>query len=308
MVANILSGAVDVVTPPGVDVDGAIALRDRWVGTNNQVMMQLTSAVNGAYSIQMRPDYVRPRAGLLNRDVREALYRGIDRGAMAEALTHGLAPLADSWVAPAHAMRKDVEAAIPAYSYDLSRAAQLLAGAGWTRGADGILVHQPSGERFTIEVSGQQRAIIQKQQAIIAEAWKAIGADVELHVTPPALDSDRKYESTRPGVLLGSIADRRFFFDKALHSRETTSDENRWGSRNKGGYSEPQSDRLFDELGRTIDGRQRTGLVRDLVRSHMQDVALMPFFWEVEPVLALGSVTIPADKTFAEYIYEWRKE
>jgi peptide/nickel transport system substrate-binding protein len=308
MVANVLAGSVDMVTPPGVDVDGAVALRDRWAGTGNQVMLQLTNAINSAYSIQFRPEFVRPRAGLPNRDVREALYRAIDKTAMSEGLTHGLAPLADSWVGSHHALRPEVEASIPQYPFDLARAQQLLAGAGWVRGPDGILVHQPSGERFTIEVSGQQRAVIQKQQAIIADHWKLLGADVETHVTPPALDSDRRYESTRPGVLLGSIGDRRFFLDKAMHSRETTSEENRWASRNKGGYSNPVSDRLLDQLGRTIDVRERTAIVRDLVRIQMEDIPIMPFFWEVEPVVALANVKIPQGKTLPEYVFEWRKD
>ncbi len=308
MVANVLAGSVDVVTPPGIDVDGAVALRERWAGTSNQVMIQLTSTINSAYSIQFRPEYVRPRAGLPNRDVREALYRAIDRAAMSEALTHGLAPLADSWVGAHHAFRSAIEGAIPQYPYDVAKAQQLLATAGWVRGSDGILVHQPTGERFVIEVSGQQRAIIQKQQPIIAEQWKAIGAEVETHVTPPALDSDRRYESTRPGVLLGSIGDRRLFFDKALHSREAATEENRWSGRNKGGYGNPDSDRLIDQLGRTIDLNERMALVRDLVRIQMEDIPLMPFFWEVEPVVAVASVKIPQGKTLPEYIFEWRKD
>src|SRR5205814_600619 len=101
--------------------------------------------------------------------VREALLRAIDRPAMTDAITFGLAPVADSWVAPQHGLRAAVEAAIPRYSYDLNRARQLLAGAGWTAGPDGLQVNVSSGESFKLELAGPVRPALQKQQAIIAD-------------------------------------------------------------------------------------------------------------------------------------------
>lgn len=309
MIANILAESVDVIIPPGVDIAGAISLRERWAGTRNQVLNEVSQSLNSAYYVQLRPEYAAPRGpnGLLNRDTREALYRAINREAMAEGLTFGLAPLADSWIPPNHAVRRDVEASIPKYPYDPARAQQMLSQLGWERGGDGILVNRDSGDRFEIEVSGQQRAIIEKQQLVIADDFKRVGVDAKLLIWPPALNNDRQYESTRPGLVLGSIGVVRFFYDRALHSGETTSDANRWSTRNKGGYSNPASDRLVDALSSTIDNRQRTELVRQAVEVQMRDLPIFPFFWEIDPVLALANIRIPAGMTGVAYVWEWDK-
>jgi peptide/nickel transport system substrate-binding protein len=308
LVANILSGSVDVVTPPGVDVEAALNLKDRWAGTGNQVITQTLNSVNSAFAIQLRPEYAKPQNGLINRNVREALYRGIDRKEMAEVLTHGLAPLADSWIAPFDALRPQVEASIPQFPYDPQRAQQLLTEAGWVKGSDGLLVSQQTGEVFRTSVSGPERTDVQKQQSVIAPSWKALGVDAEIDIIPANLFTDRSVQATRPtGVLLGRIADTRYYYDKALTTKEISAKENNWSGRNTGGYSNPTVDSLMDRLGQTIDPQQRVSLTRELVQVAMQDISLMPFFWEVEPTLAVDSVVIPQDKAAIDYAAEWDK-
>lgn len=309
MVANILSGGVDAVVPPGVDLDAAVELKRRWEGTGNRVVTGGYEDMNSAYTLQHRQDWAQPRSGLPNRDVREALFRGIDREAMAEVITFGLAPVADSWVSPMHAIRKDVEAAIPQFPHDVNRAVQLLQGAGWVRGSDGIFVHGPSGERLKVELAGPVRGPLQKQQNIIADNWKAIGAEGEIFVIPSALDLINETRSVRPGVYLGSIAAERYYYQDQMHSREITSAAN-WSLRNRGGYSSPVVDDLHDRLRAIIDERQRTGLHRELVRAVMQDVAIWPFYWDVYAVLAVESVKgsiHPSKGGTLRNITEWDK-
>ncbi|HEY3115427.1 MAG TPA: ABC transporter substrate-binding protein, partial [Chloroflexota bacterium] len=258
----------------------------------NYVVVGGFEDLNSAYTIQVRAEYASPRAGLPQRDVREALLRAIDRPAMTDAITFGLAPVADSWVAPQHGLRKQVEGAIPQYPYDLNRARQLLAGAGWTPGSDGLLVHAQTGESFKLELAGPVRPALQKQQAIIADGWKAIGVQGDIFVVPSALDLIAETRSTRPGVYLGSLTAERYYFQDQLHSREITSLAN-WVLRNRGGYSNLAVDAVQDRLRVTIDQAERVTLQREFVRMAMEDVALWPFYWDVYPVLAVGSVKAP---------------
>ncbi|MBM2809518.1 MAG: hypothetical protein HW416_277 [Chloroflexi bacterium] len=310
LVASLLAGGIDLVLPPGVDVDLAMDVEQRWKGTDNRVVMRTAEDLNAAYALQFREEYSRPHNGLTNRDVREALYRAIDRAAMADAMTHGLAAVADSWVSPLHPLRPDVAGAIPQFPFDPARAQQLMEGAGWVLGADGMVVARQSGERLEIEISGPQRAVVQKQQPIIGDAWRNLGVDPQIHVIPPSLDTDRKYEATRPGIILGSIGDYRLYFDNHLHSRETSSDDNRWGGRNKGGYRNPSVDAILDRLSTTIDPRPRVALNREYLQVAMGDVALMPFYWEVYPALIVASVRgpiYPAKSGGAWNAFEWDK-
>lgn len=322
LIANILASSVDLVLPPGIDLEGALEVKGRWAGTNNRVVIGVGDSVN-RLELQLRPDLAKPRHGLINRDVREALYRAMDRQAIADAIAGGLAPVADSWVSPSHPLRPEVESAIPQLPYDPARAQQLLEQAGWARsvdagrpdgsgrGTDGVLVHSQNGERFEIELWGQARQPDMKEQPIVADYWKAVGVQTEIQVIPAATAGDREYEATRPGARVGNIGDYRFYFDDTLHSREIASAANRWGGRNKLGYSNPRVDVLLDQLNVTIDPRARTPLHREYLQVAMGDVAFMPIYWEVFPILALGSVkgTLHPGKGDVTWnIFEWDKE
>ena len=141
--------------PGGIDLDGAVAVRDRWVGTGNLVRIEPIPRITDM-EIQYRPELARPTNGLRDRVVRQAFYQAINREQLMEVMTLGLGAVADSWFMPNDPNRAAVEAETARYPYDPAAALRLLADAGWTRGADGILVHQPSGERFDAELSSRR--------------------------------------------------------------------------------------------------------------------------------------------------------
>src|SRR5207245_4301789 len=136
--------------------------------------------------------------------VRQAFYQAINREELAGVMSHGLAPIADSWVRPSDPLRAELAPSIPQYPYDPAEATRLLAQAGWSRGADGVLVHQPDGERFEIEVwsipqTGERPA------TLVASDWRAIGADARVYAIPAARSDDREHQVTFPGVEMTGI-------------------------------------------------------------------------------------------------------
>ncbi len=289
LVANILAGVIDIVLPTGVDLEAALEVRRRWEGTGNQVFTNLSSGVRHL-EIQFRPEYAQPRNGLPVRAVRQALYHAIDRQTLSDVLNQGLAPIADSWIPPTHELRPQVEAAIPQFPYDLRRAQQLMAEAGWTPGPDGILVHGPSGERFAIDLYGSQGSRTDKEEPIIADGWKAVGAQVGQFSIPAALGSDREYRSKLSGVnLSGGVGFDDFTSDR-LHSKFISSEATRWNGGNRGGYNNPAVDAILDRLVVTVAPEERLRLHRELLGEQMGDVALMPLYWQVDPALALNGV------------------
>src|SRR5262245_55653803 len=71
MVANILSGAVDVLRPIGVELEAALEVKRRWEGTGNQVTSESSSRLRHL-EIQHRADYEQPRNGFTRTGVRQA--------------------------------------------------------------------------------------------------------------------------------------------------------------------------------------------------------------------------------------------
>lgn len=286
LVANILAGAVDLILPPSIDVDAAVEVKRRWEGTGNLVRIETVPRIT-YFELQFRPEFARPAQGIPNRTVREALYRAINRTGLAEVNAHGLAPIADSWHSPTDPLRPELEAWIPQYPHDLVRAQQLLAEEGWVRAPDGLLTHQQTGERFEIEIWSIPQ-VGEKPAAVIADDWKAVGADARIYAIPTARAQDREHHSRFPSVLMtGTFIDQ---MPDRLNSRDVATPANRWSGRNRGGYTNPRADTLLDLTKTTVDRREQIQVRREQVQEVMGDLAFMPLHWELRPILMLRSV------------------
>lgn len=290
MLSNMLAETVDLIFPPSVDLAVALELKERWAGTGNIVRVEPIPRIVPLWP-QFRPELARPVNGLDKVAGRRALFQAIDRETLAQVMTAGLAPSADSWYLPTHPLRQDLEASIPKYPYDVSRAQELLAQVGWERGRDGILTHGPTGERFEIEIWVQAQALA-GAGAIVADNWKALGAEVKLNMIPPARTSDREYLNQQPGVWLAGVQTERLA--DRFDSRTISSAVNRWRGRNWLGYSNPAADSLLDQLSLTIEPSARRALLREQVRELMGDLTLMPLYWEPGVTLVLSSVRADA--------------
>ncbi len=305
VVANVLSGAVDVAWGDRVPLESAVEIRQRWQGTGNEVQF-LPIADLMQLEIQYRPDVARPRNGLTNRTVRQALYQGIDRQAMVEAVMHGIAPIADSWFGPNHTVRPQVQDVIPQYPFDPTRAQQLLTEAGWVRGGDGVLVDQRTGERFEIQLSLMEPKD-ERQQAIVADHWKALGAVVSFwtYVKP----RDRELEALQPGGVLASPKAYEIPYNSRIYSGNISTAANRWTGRDRGGYVNAAVDDTLERLAVTIDPRETVALHRQLVQQALGDIAMMPMYFDVNPVLILKGVKGPVGGTQLEWnFFDWNKE
>jgi peptide/nickel transport system substrate-binding protein len=289
MAANVLSGTVDVLLPEGISVDAALEVQQRWAGTGNEVRFDVRGSIRGV-RIQQKPEYARPVHGFTDRAVRYAFYHAIDRQAMAQAMSQGMAPVADSWIAPNSALRRPLESSIPQYPYDPPRAQQLLSQVGWVKGPDGVLVHTATGTRFETTIRAPSGATPEKEQPIVADYWKALGAQVELEVRPEALADDPEYGATFPGGEIVGPRAARFYVDQYWHSRQIASAANRWRGENTEGYDNPRADMLMTQMAATLDPPQQLALHSQLLREMMGDVAIMPTYWQLDPVLAVKGV------------------
>ncbi len=307
MLSNILAGAIDIATPVlSANLDAVLDVRNRWAGTENRVDIGPTDGLRHL-QLQFRPGLARPPAGLTNPAVRQALYHGIDRQAIVEVMTRGTAPTADSYMPPVEPMRPLVESAIPQFPYDPTRAAQLLAQAGWTRASDGSLVHQATGERFDIDVWGRTGSASEQELSIIADNWKAIGAQPKTYMVPAVRVTDRELLATYPGVLLHNPP---WFslYESRLHTRDIANEGNRWSGRNAAGYSSARVDGLLDDLLVAIEPQRQVAVHRQLLQEVMSDVAFMPLYWVIRPVLVLGAVRGEVTAFATGWnIFEWDK-
>ena len=305
MLATIMAGAVDIVLAPGPDLQAAAEVKKRWEGTGSRVLTSLSGSQQFLRP-QFRTEYALPKNGAPLLSVRRALYHGVDHQSLTEAAGNGLPPAADSWLAPNHPWRSLLESYVPQYPYDPAKALQLLAEAGWVRGADGVLTHAASGERFESKIVARPTPEAEKTLAVLADGWKRLGIQLQLEVLPSSLASDRKTLGTVPVALMSSFPPSPTNLPP-MHSSQLASEANRWGGTNYQGYSNPRVDALMDRIRGTIDVREQIPLHGQLVQEAYTDVAFIPLYWQVDPVFILKGINgIVANDTFN--IAQWTKD
>jgi peptide/nickel transport system substrate-binding protein len=307
VMANLLAGTIDMAAGNRVDLEAAVELKQRWEGTGANVKFSPLGDLQ-QIEIQFRPEFARPRNGLIERPVRQALFHALDRKSLVEAVAHGLTPVADHWFSPIHALFAEVDSATPKYPYDPTRAQQLLAQAGWVRGGDGILVHNQTGDRFELEVYIQEEKS-EDDQAIVADNWKAIGVQPIQKALPQP--RDREFEAKQPGALVTSPKGYEvpYVESSRLYTSNISSAANKWTGRNRGGYTNAQVDALIERLALTIDVRETVPLHRQLIQEALTDVALIPIYFDVDSIATQKGVKGPLGGTWVEWnFFDWDKD
>lgn len=143
LVANMLSGAIDAISPIGITFDQAVQLEQQIAQRRLPEQVLFTPGL-----IWEHIDLNLSNPKLRDKRVRQALLYALDRRALVTSLFQGKQPVADSYLPPKH---YGFDPTLPTYAYDPERARRLFAEAGWTPGPDGIL-RSKEGERFTVTI------------------------------------------------------------------------------------------------------------------------------------------------------------
>lgn len=291
LIANILSGVVDLHLPIVLDAQQALDIQRRWEGTGNRVLVGPDGRPE-FISAQLRPEsevVVTPGA-LRDVRVRQALYRALDREELAQGVLYEYGRAADSWIPPDDPRRQvpAFSGAIVPYPYDPARAQRQLENLGWRKGADGILV-DASGERFEFELRHTPGGEAEAKLTIVRDIWKRIGVQVNPLIVAPQRTADREYRSLHPGWEITSTTYTNFDTTR-LHSSDIGTRANRYAGGNKGGYSNPVMDALLDRLAVTIPEDSRTAVTADIVRLGLTELPVLPLYWDVAVITAAQKV------------------
>ena len=295
MMANFLSNAVDVLTPPAIGMEIAAEFRDRFQreGAGHQVIIGERGSANN-YELMVDPVYARPVNGMTQQMVRQAGLQAINREELMSLMTLGQGSVARQMYHPTsdgYSYTKDYveSSAFPwNFSHDLRRAQQLMAEAGWTKGADGVLVHSASSERFDYQVLIRRGTDWEKENSIIRDDLKALGINLDLHTLTTSEERDQKFIATKPGaanVTAGGTG-RRYY------SKDIPQESNNWsGGSNRGRWADPRMDTLIERIEVAVRDADARTAYREYMDHVMGQVVFWPFYWEPIPWVAAKGVT-----------------
>jgi peptide/nickel transport system substrate-binding protein len=305
LMANIFAGELDLVLPNILQVEQIEPLEQAFRGSRNRVIVHSAGQWQYVQS-QFRPEVAKPRA-LLDRRVREALYRGLDRQTLSEVMTRAKGPVADSWIPPEDPRRQTVfKDAIPQYPFDPTRAMRDLEEIGFRRGPDGILI-TPDGERFEQELRKTPIPTAEIQLGIMRDSWRKMGVETVPLIMPAALTGDPAYRASYPGwdISLQNWTNAETQI-RSTPPRPGVAWDNGGG---RSGYVNREIDALIDRLNMTLLEDARDRIHAELLRQQMTDLPRLYMWWEVFVVTMSGRVKGANPPFFLSYwgwdAFEW---
>jgi len=216
--------------------------------------------------------------------VRRALAHAIDRQEMVDALVAGMSPVAHSRLSPNQAAYRDIEAALPRYDYDPTRAAQLLDARGYRKGPDGTFRDEAS-RRLELEVRSGPGEEPAKAASAVADYWQRLGVDATAVRASPQQFQDQQYVATFPAfAVFGSGSDVTGL--RFLHSSQARLPSNNFriaGPGNQSRYMNPEFDALLDTYYSTVPVPERIQALGQIIRHQADQVTVVGLFYRSDP-------------------------
>lgn len=288
-VANMLSGEAHITIDDSIRFQQGMVLKREWTPRNAGTVLVYPSLWRWT-QVQQRPEFARPLA-LGDARVRKALAHSVDKQAMSEALFEGEGIMTETPVPPNADYFSEVDRASAKYPFDRRRSEQLMADAGWARGAGGFWTHPIHG-RFETELAVLQSPQNENEAAIMAATWRQVGFDIREVVWPALAARDGQFRNAHPGLAStggpageGTLAEHTF--------AEMPRPENRWSGMNRGAWVNPEFDRLSETFNATLDRTERVRLLVQMAKVFTQDAAVISLYFNPTVTAFAAGLTGP---------------
>lgn len=269
LLANLLSGDLDMIGQVGITFDQALELSKRG---DAKYRVEFTPGLMWEHiDFNMDDEIVREKA------VRHALIHALDRQKIVDHLFEGKQPVSHGWLPPKH---YGYDPGIKPYAYDSKRAEALLDGAGWTRGADGVRVKDGRRLKLTL-MSTAGNKIRELVEEIIKEDWSKVGVELEIR-------------NELAKVFFGQTTRTRQFKQLAMYAwvydpiadgeagwtiKNIPSKDNNWQGQNLPGWRNAEASRLAERVPQTLDEAERRKLLIEQQRLWVEDLPAIPLYF-----------------------------
>jgi len=302
---RLLAGDADIAVDDAVGYPQGAVLRTQW-GADNRGIVLLSPASLRHLQVQFRPNIVNP-AAVLDLRVRKAIASSLDRQALVDALVDGLGIPTDNIGLPTSTYYSQVQQVATKYPHDASLVEQNLTEAGFSRGSDGSW--QNTSGRFSPQVLGIAEGQEGQETTIVVDMLRQVGIDAQLNLVSGALlQRDDEMKSTFPALRTNYITAEDGIVSRLVTS-EISGPDNRWGAKNKAGYTNAEHDRLYEQWRRALDTNERNQIMVQLIAFYTQQLPVIPTYINVGVIphtAALqGPLPVTHDTTPYSNVHLW---
>jgi peptide/nickel transport system substrate-binding protein len=238
--------------------------------------------------------------------VRRALAYAIDRRQLVDVLLEGSVPVLQSLLRPSQlGYRPTYEG----FTYDPSRAIEILEEAGWERGAGGVF--GKDGTRLEIPMSTLAGDELRRTEVrLMAEQAAEAGIDIRLRSrTPDQLFGNDLGEGAFTTALLAFGGGVDPSPTALLASDQIPSEENGFAGQNVYRWSDPEVDRLLRSSDREVDEEARVSQLGRIQEILADEVPLIPLYAQPNTVAHVAALRgVRENPTQAEVFWnsgEW---
>lgn len=305
VLTNMLAGSIDVAGDNAIRFEHAVELKRQW-GSEDRGIVLMQPGPRHWIFVQFRPEILRTTA-LLDVRVRRALAHAIDRDALNEALFEGQGVMSHHFIHPQMAYARDVDRAVAHYPFDPRRSAQLLGEVGYTRDVAGMFV-DAAGARFRPHFQADGSGIFVRELQVIQQIWAAAGIDMEPSVLPTTIGNVNEYRTTFPDLYASSTGSRELQLDIFYSAQIATAARN-WAGQNRGGWSNPDYDRLWEAFNSTLDRSERNQQIVEMMKIVNDQLPGIFLYFNIGPeahTAALRGVRPQSPETLVNWnMHEW---
>ena len=275
-VANLLSGEIHLAAEDAIGFEQATVLKRQWEKSGAGIVL-LTPNKARFIQIQFKNDYVNPRA-ILDFRVRRALLEAADRASLSEAILDGDVAVAHTITGPVEEYFEDLDRGLTRYAFNPRQAEGLLSQAGYSKGGDGFFA-DAAGQRLAMELRAFAAEPGPQEAAILSDQWRKLGVDINTHVIPAAQSQNLEQVSAYPALRIEQTGLTGTTAVNKLAGAAVARPENRWGGVNRGGWINPEYDRLLDIFLSSLDRGERNRAAVDALKIASQELPVLPLYY-----------------------------